>query len=55
MGSATDPDVASACRLEERVLLTQDIHCADIRMCPPGDVPGIVVVRLAGQSRDDHL
>ena len=55
MGGATDSEVASACRREERVLLTQDIDFADIRMYPPGNYPGIVVFRLASQSRNDLL
>ena len=54
-GGSTDSEVASVCRLEERVLLTQDIDFADIRMYPPDDYPGIVVFRLASQSRDDLL
>ena len=53
MGGAADSEVASACLLEERVLLTQDIDFADIRMYPPGEYPGIVVLRLVSQSRDD--
>ncbi len=55
MGGATDSEVASACHREERVLLTQDVDFADIRMYPPGDYPGIVVFRLPSQSRNDLL
>ena len=55
MGGAADSDLASACLFERRVLLTQDIDFADIRMYPPGEYPGIVVFRLASQSRDDLL
>ena len=54
MGGATDPDVASVCLAEERVLLTQDTDFADIRMYPPREYPGIVVFRLTSQARD-HL
>ena len=32
--------------------MTQDVDFADIRMYPPGDYPGIVVFRLASQTRD---
>ena len=46
MGGATDSDVASLCLMEDRVLVTQDIDFADIRMYPPGEYPGIVVFRL---------
>lgn len=55
MGGQTDAEVASACRLEDRVLLTQDIDFADIRTYPPGNYPGIVVFRLPSQSRNDLL
>ena len=55
MRGATDSQVASACRREERVLLTQDIDFADIRTYPPGNYPGIVVFRLPSQSRPDLL
>ena len=51
MGGATDPDVASVCLAEERVLLTQDMDFADIRMYPPGKSPGIIVFRL---TRSGH-
>ena len=55
MGGAADSEVASVCLLEERVLLTQDVDFADIRMYPPRQYPGIVVFRLASQTRDDLL
>ena len=55
MGGAADAEVASACLREGRVLVTQDIDFADIRMYPPGQFPGIVVFRLTSQSRDDLL
>ncbi|MCY4113992.1 MAG: DUF5615 family PIN-like protein [Chloroflexi bacterium] len=40
MGGATDAEVASVCLGEERILVTQDIDFADIRMYPPGQFPG---------------
>ena len=52
IGGATDAEIASVCLAEERVLVTQDVDFADIRMYPPGDYPGIVVFRLASQTRD---
>ena len=55
MGGAADPDVASVCLAEERVLVTQDMDFADIRMYPPGRSPGIIVFRLTRQARDDLL
>ena len=51
MGGATDSDVASACLAEKRILVTQDMDFADIRMYPPGEHPGIVVFRLPRQTR----
>lgn len=55
MDGATDSKVASACRRENRVLLTQDVDFANIRMYPPGNYPGIVVFRLPSQSRNGIL
>ena len=55
MGGATDADVASVCLAEGRILVTQDKDFADIRTYPPGQYPGIVVIRLASQTRDDLL
>ena len=55
MDGATDSDVALVCLAEERVLVTQDVDFADIRMYPPRDYPGIVVFRLTSRARDDLL
>ena len=55
MGGATDTNVATVCQAEERILVTQDKDFADIRTYPPGQYPGIVVIRLASQTRDDLL
>ena len=55
MGGATDSDVASVCLAENRILVTQDMDFADIRTYPPRQHPGIVVIRLASQTRDDLL
>ena len=55
IGGATDSDVALICLTEERVLVTQDMDFADIRMYPPGEYPGIVVFRLTSRTRDDLL
>ncbi len=52
MGGASDPEVMAACLVEERVLVTQDADFADIRAYPPREYPGIIVFRLANQSRD---
>ena len=55
LGGVPDADVASACLLEERVLVTQDVDFADIRMYPPGRYLGIVTLRLSDQARDAIL
>ena len=55
IGGTTDAEIALVCLAEERTLLTQDLDFADIRAYPPGEYHGIVVFRLAGQSRDALL
>ena len=52
IGGANDPDIAAICLSEGRVLVTLDVDFADIRVYPPQSYPGIVVFRLAKQSRD---
>ena len=46
-----DPSIAERCRQEARAIVTLDLDFADIRMYPPGDHHGIIVLRLANQSR----
>jgi predicted nuclease of predicted toxin-antitoxin system len=48
---AVDPRLASVCRSESRALLTFDLGFGDIRQYPPEEYPGVVVLRLASQSR----
>ena len=55
IGGATDAEVASACLVEDRVLVTQDLDFANIRTYPPSLYPGIIVIRLGSQSRDSIL
>ncbi len=52
MSGASDPEVLAACLAEDRVLVTQDADFADIRAYPPRENPGIIVFRLADQTRD---
>ena len=47
----SDHDVCEVCRKEGRILITLDWDFADIRAYPPGDLPGIIVLRLADQSK----
>ncbi len=42
-----DANLASVCQQEGRAVLTLDLDFADIRAYPPGDYPGIIVLRLA--------
>ena len=46
-----DDDVAEVCRREGRALVTLDLDFANVRTYPPGDYPGIIVLRVVNQSR----
>jgi predicted nuclease of predicted toxin-antitoxin system len=46
-----DPEIAEACRVEERILITLDLDFADIRAYPPEQHSGIIVLRAALQSK----
>ncbi len=52
LAGADDPTVAAAAFREGRMLLTLDKGFADIRRYPPGQHPGIIVVRLKDQQPD---
>ena len=41
-----DVDLARACQRERRALITLDTGFANIRTYPPGQFPGIIVLRL---------
>ena len=45
-----DGHVANLCRTEERAVLTLDLDFSDIRVYPPSDYAGIIVLRPAVQS-----
>lgn len=51
MGGDPDPDVASVCVAEGRVLVTLDLGFADIRAYPPEQYPGLIVLRPGRQSK----
>lgn len=51
MGGASDPDVASECRREQRALLTLDVDLADIRTYTPEEYHGLIVLRLKQQDK----
>jgi predicted nuclease of predicted toxin-antitoxin system len=46
-----DGDVAEVCRREARALVTLDLDFGDIRVFPPADFFGIIVLRVVDQSR----
>ena len=52
---AKDQVLADACRSASRAIVTLDIHFADIRTYPPGDYPGLIVLRLARQDKPHVL
>ncbi len=51
LGGSVDSEVASICQQESRVLVTLDLDFSDIRAYPPGDFPGLVVLRLRRQDK----
>src|SRR5690606_21698980 len=51
MVGTPDPQVAVVCQSERRALVTLDLDFADIRTYPPGDFPGIIVLRPRTQAK----
>jgi predicted nuclease of predicted toxin-antitoxin system len=52
-GMRGNPDtrLALVCRADGRAIVTLDLDFANIRDYPPQDYPGLIVLRLADQSR----
>jgi predicted nuclease of predicted toxin-antitoxin system len=50
-----DEVIAEQCRVEDRALVTMDLDFADIRTYPPASHPGMIVLRVALQSRPHIL
>ena len=50
-----DADLVQVCRSENRTLVTLDLDFADIRVYPPERFAGMIVLRLAGPSRNHVL
>jgi len=46
-----DPALLDVCRQEQRVLITLDLDFSDIRTYPPQENEGIIVLRVANQSK----
>ena len=55
MTGEPDPRVAAVCVAEQRVLVTLDLDFADIRTYPPGEFPGIIVLRPHTQAKPSVL
>jgi predicted nuclease of predicted toxin-antitoxin system len=54
MGEA-DPRILEVCREEDRALITLDMDFANVRVYPPVQHPGIVVLRVARQDKPHVL
>ena len=50
LAGAEDPDIASVCLDEGRILLTLDLDFADIRAYPPHRYSGLIVLRISSQA-----
>lgn len=50
-----DPEIALACRRENRFLVTMDLGFADLRTYPPEQYVGIIVLRLKKQDKPHVL
>jgi predicted nuclease of predicted toxin-antitoxin system len=55
LGGQRDPKVAFVCRDEGRAIVTLDLDFANIRLYPPADYSGIVVLRLARLDKHSLL
>ena len=50
LAGAKDPDIASVCLDEGRILLTLDLDFADVRTYPPNRYPRLIVLRISSQA-----
>jgi predicted nuclease of predicted toxin-antitoxin system len=55
MGGGPDPELATVCKSEGRVLVTLDLDFADIRAYPPAEYPGFIVLRPTSQAKSHVL
>lgn len=55
MSGAADPNLASVCQTEQRALVTLDLDFSDIRTYPPGEFPGLIVLRPRSQAKPTVL
>ena len=54
LGGVADDRVAQVCRAEDRAIVTLDLDFADIRVYPPHEQAGLIVLRVDDQ-RKRHL
>lgn len=54
LGGRPDADIA-ACKAESRILITLDTDFANILAYPPGQLPGIIEIRIDDQARQNVL
>jgi predicted nuclease of predicted toxin-antitoxin system len=55
LGGDDDRKIGDIVRDEKRTLITLDLDFADIRTFPPGEYSGLIVLRLAVQSKPSIL
>jgi predicted nuclease of predicted toxin-antitoxin system len=55
MVGGPDPNLATVCNSESRVLVTLDLDFADIRAYPPAEYPGFIVLRPTSQAKSHVL
>ena len=55
LGGSPDTEVLSICQSEKRVLITLDNDFGNIRIYPPTEFDGIVVLRLRRQDKPHTL
>ncbi len=51
MAGEDDPKLALVCQQEGRAIITLDLDFSDIRVYPPSQYAGIIVLRLARQDK----
>lgn len=55
LNGSPDADVVSVCRAEQRTLVTPDTDFADIRLYPPAQTSGVIVLRLQKQDKQQVI
>ena len=51
LGGAPDQRIVDVCKEEGRILVTADLDLSDIRLYPPAETPGYLVLRTPRQSK----